>query len=381
MQWPPTDPKLAREASTIVAELELAVNVARAALRDTEVDFDRLGRLLSIALPVAPDHFERFVLIAKEFAQELPPDSAPRAALEHIFRRNSNPDDERRLVSRLYWSTRWYSFGCPAVTIDRNLAASLMTTEIAEELIDAVRPPWDCFTVRLPADLMEEAGIPFTHLIIHRYVLTFETNNFDEAPESARGVVERLKEHLQKKSGTVWAFFGSSDEADYLMEIEKLAVLLGKEEGEYLVADSFDIGILPENRLVHALARLVVGICHLAENPNAMRRKSIKKKQHQRWRFSKLPLTTEYVLAADVPVKVDCTEAIGAYIRGDRKALPRFQYLVRGHWRNQVHGPGRMARKRIWIQPYWKGPEDMPRLFREHRFEGAERARERSKVH
>lgn len=30
---------------------------------------------------------------------------------------------------------------------------------------------------------------------------------------------------------------------------------------------------------------------------------------------------------------------------------------VRGHWRNQAHGEGRQLRKRIWILPFWKGPE------------------------
>lgn len=31
---------------------------------------------------------------------------------------------------------------------------------------------------------------------------------------------------------------------------------------------------------------------------------------------------------------------------------------VDGHWRNQPYGPGRMYRRRQWIEPYWKGPED-----------------------
>lgn len=36
------------------------------------------------------------------------------------------------------------------------------------------------------------------------------------------------------------------------------------------------------------------------------------------------------------------------------------RYSVRGHWRNQPHGPARTLRKLTWIQPYWKGPEDAP---------------------
>jgi len=364
MQWPPADPKLAREASALLAEIELAIKAGPSSDIFT-IPFDFVGRLLSIALPTVPEDAAQFPEFAKKFAQELPSDSYTRRFLERYFMRNEPLSGKESIeIYRLFATAKWYSVGCPAVTLERNLAASLMVTETADELVDAVMPPWDCFMVRLPADLVEEGHIEFTHLLVHRHIRTLKPVN--GAVLESHPVVE----YLENLNGLAWGFYGLSSGDDYSARIDKLAVLLGKEQGEYFDFESLTIEPKPENRLFHTLARLVVGICHLAENPNAMRRKSTKKKPHQRWRFSKLPLTTEYVLAADVPVKVDCTQAIGAYIRGDRKALPRFQYLVRGHWRNQAHGPGRMARKRIWIQPYWKGPEDMPRLFREHRFEG-----------
>jgi hypothetical protein len=34
--------------------------------------------------------------------------------------------------------------------------------------------------------------------------------------------------------------------------------------------------------------------------------------------------------------------------------------LVSGHWRNQVCGTGRLERKTIWIEPFWRGPEAAP---------------------
>ena len=34
----------------------------------------------------------------------------------------------------------------------------------------------------------------------------------------------------------------------------------------------------------------------------------------------------------------------------------RARFTVRGHWRNQAHGPGRALRMRKWIAPFWKGP-------------------------
>lgn len=34
----------------------------------------------------------------------------------------------------------------------------------------------------------------------------------------------------------------------------------------------------------------------------------------------------------------------------------RARFTVRGHWRNQAHGPGRVHHRRQWIAPFWKGP-------------------------
>lgn len=35
------------------------------------------------------------------------------------------------------------------------------------------------------------------------------------------------------------------------------------------------------------------------------------------------------------------------------------RFIVRGHWRNQAHGEGRLLRKRLWIEPHWRGPENV----------------------
>lgn len=39
------------------------------------------------------------------------------------------------------------------------------------------------------------------------------------------------------------------------------------------------------------------------------------------------------------------------------------RHYVRGHWRNQAHGPGHSLRKRMYVEPYIKGPEGAPLLM------------------
>lgn len=40
----------------------------------------------------------------------------------------------------------------------------------------------------------------------------------------------------------------------------------------------------------------------------------------------------------------------------------RHQWVVRGHWRNQAHGPERKDRRATWVPSYLKGPEGAPFL-------------------
>ena len=35
----------------------------------------------------------------------------------------------------------------------------------------------------------------------------------------------------------------------------------------------------------------------------------------------------------------------------------RAKHVVVGHWKMQAYGEGRKLRKRIWVEPYWRGPE------------------------
>jgi hypothetical protein len=72
-----------------------------------------------------------------------------------------------------------------------------------------------------------------------------------------------------------------------------------------------------------------------------------------------------YLLSA--PVKIDLREHLRGVLEGRKGAAPTVQFLVRGHWRNQAHGPRRSLRRVQWIEPFWKGPEEARVLLRQHK--------------
>jgi hypothetical protein len=59
-------------------------------------------------------------------------------------------------------------------------------------------------------------------------------------------------------------------------------------------------------------------------------------------------------------VRADMRNAVRNYLKDGSSGKNRlaFQFIVRGHQRNQAHGPDHSLRRLQWIEPYWKGPED-----------------------
>lgn len=101
-----------------------------------------------------------------------------------------------------------------------------------------------------------------------------------------------------------------------------------------------------------------------------------KKRDHSSIRSAKgrhegPPDLTQARFMISAPVEVDLRENVAAALEDERlgrkHASPKVQFLVRGHPRMQAHGEGHLLRKKIWIQPFWKGPVEGRILLRPHR--------------
>lgn len=117
---------------------------------------------------------------------------------------------------------------------------------------------------------------------------------------------------------------------------------------------------------------LIRGACLALSNPDDFR----KENQHAptarakgKGNRSGPPDLQQARFMLSAPVKVDLREHVAAALSGKSHASPTVQFLVRGHWRNQTHGPRNSLRRVQWIQPFWKGPEESRILLRQHRVE------------
>jgi hypothetical protein len=121
-----------------------------------------------------------------------------------------------------------------------------------------------------------------------------------------------------------------------------------------------------DDRVMNMIGRLIISMCVAMSDPDNYHEQ---KKSHGRGNFHRiekeLPQIKTFVLGK--PVQINCRQAILDYLEGSgsRKG-PTIQFLVRGHWKHQPHGPKNALRKLIHVQPYWKGDADAPVLTRDY---------------
>jgi hypothetical protein len=216
------------------------------------------------------------------------------------------------------WSCQWRESGYARIDVGHKLAAALMFTDVKDDL--DVRAPWSAFSVHIPPGITRVSRV----LVIS----------------------------------------GTEDDGGYA--IRPLAVIFDDGSLGECTANHLD------DRELDLLHNLVRGVCLAAEQGHAERagNHGATGSKGGKKRFAKGPGAGErYQLAA--PVKIDLRDAVVEHLSGVRTGrAPKVQFIVRGHWRNQVFGPGRTGRKRIWIEPFWKGDEAARVLLRSHHVEG-----------
>ncbi len=139
--------------------------------------------------------------------------------------------------------------------------------------------------------------------------------------------------------------------------------------------DSYSFNLPTDDRdeKLHVLAgRLILNVCLAMSDKGSV--KAIGRghsSSHSQLRSSPEPLVRVFQVGR--PISLDCRQALREFLEspggGRLGSRLNVQFLVRGHWKRQPFGPKSESRKWVWIQPYWKGPEEAPILSRPHQIE------------
>lgn len=225
------------------------------------------------------------------------------------------------------FSIDWMKQGFPKLEVGQKLAASLALTDVPDDI--EVVAPWKAWSLIVPPGLFGE-------------------------PSPKEGDIGRL-----------WCV---GTEIKFVVLTK--GGLVG-EVNEHRLHEIFDESGC--NRLWSSLNSLVKGACLALSNPDDYKRETLKdrhSKASKKQRDGEPDFSvSRFMLSA--PVQVDLRQTLLDEIAGKKRATgggsPTVQFFVRGHWRNQAHGPGRSLRKQIRIEGFWKGPEEGRVLLRNYK--------------
>lgn len=242
-------------------------------------------------------------------------------------------------------SALWCDQGYPQVTMGHKYAASLLSTRISPEVAKEVKAPWRAFHIEVPSGLLK-----IWHDVLNEYV-------------DIKGV---LAFQLEGSKGLRWCYFAYTG-TTLTMHRHGFSTeeLLNK---DMVGSSSYDSSAFTEEmtdvdeRTSFLIGRLIVNTClMMTDRTNVTEPKESKKKGKSRRRESDEPHVRNYVLGKDKKLVHDCREAVRSFLETGREGSQiNVQVLVAGHWKNQPHGPRMSLRKMMWVEPYWRGPEEAP---------------------
>ena len=278
--------------------------------------------------------------------------------------------DYRFAVLLGHGQATWASYGFPTFELGADTSASMLLTDPSSVPWEDVVFPFPTFSVLLPYPASPlwytnavDVPIPAQHVLFHQ--CRTMPPWVDQEKVYKLGGWPALKElHVDSyfmmlmgpsDSTNLWHTYTAPSAGD------KTDSFLG-----VLGADWFDPAAegMPGELDVHALkaaGRLVVNLAiYIADlqskgewSPFGVKRKAKKGKSTypvRRWVLNSIKLAPALRRAADTRML------------GSPQWKVEARHLVRGHWKSQPCGKGRLERKRVAVQPYWRGPEDGPVL-------------------
>jgi len=272
------------------------------------------------------------------------------------------------------WYARWGDLAFPRIQTSHSFATMLMATTISSKELVHVEAPWPAFLIEVPEGLLPitlEKGT-VTHIRrIHVTPKCMPGNFPDESwalwmvgPGVEIHRVGSLSEITTPRNKTELSKVTLTRIEDNLHHEPKDRSFASSDEELASFWEGYSTTI--EDRLAVLVGRLVIGLCVFMTTRANYTEKVVKPDGElaaYARRLGKKPESRIFKVGR--PVKLDFRLAIRSYLEGSRGPVT-VQSLVAGHHKRQAHGPNNSLRKWIFVEPYWRGPEEGAVVVRPH---------------
>jgi hypothetical protein len=252
-------------------------------------------------------------------------------------------DEKIRQLIGTHNMVRWAHYGMPAFQLSHSAAAAFALTDPSAIRTVDFHAPFPTFVVQLPVPwLTTREEVQIHGLVWHELI-----------EEGKRSLVFRAVGPSARHSHLEGILQHPSD-FETIGEWMRLAEIAEEDA----------------RPLYTTIMRLLVSLClYIGANGRGQALSNSAKRTKA---DASIDVTAGYIAAGVEPaiwqtgraVKIDraLVQAAADYSESDREGRTgwklRSRFTVRGHFRNQAHGPRHAAHRVRWIEPYWKGPKD-----------------------
>lgn len=349
---------------------------------------------------IAP-YIEKLKTLVGEVSQERRELNQREAAFEDLLNA-PQPGQQKYTVDERHstagrWCLSWARSGYNTFDLSSDFVAAMLLTDARALDVDLVRLPFPAILITTPSGFaIGVEGRSYTRIHITE-ISASDVRMLHAAEQVSRVIVklppEKARETLAElllrenapspslldKASSTQSLLSSgalrasaSAGALHIYATDGVHVLDTLIDREGLTWDSFDD--LPDSvtddadkRARQTLRQIVFGmlayanaIDHAVESRDTttpQRRASDDKPRPEHWTVGRtVRIDPQLVLLAQ---------------SGNREAQFRLKhrFIVRGHYRNQAHGPQRTLRTSRWITPFWKGPQDGAELVHTYKLD------------
>lgn len=258
-----------------------------------------------------------------------------------VFRESMRVPDQ---VILILGSACWHNSGLPVIRLGHKRAAALMATEITDQSVEYVKPPFKAFFIELPSDLLhiEDSNGEMrraTGVLVH--ARTFE-RRYQWGDKT-------------KEPGTYWNYAILTDHPLIQWKLSRLVEEIAglSDRGNDWVGVGMPINDY-DARVDLLVGRLICSTCIMMSSPDNLKEKMESTKRNKTGKKPAKNCSVYKVFTERQPINVDARRYVSAYLKGERDS-PDVRLMVRGHHKMQAHGPRLTLRKLKWIEPYPRG--------------------------
>jgi hypothetical protein len=248
----------------------------------------------------------------------------------------------------------WQKSGFPVIRLGHKRAAALMATDITEQSVEFVRPPFDAFFIELPDGLLHVSDQngemqKATGVLVHARTFNQPFQYLDDKV---------------RPPGTYWNYITLTDTSLIQWKMNRLVSEIAglTDRGNDWVGIGLPLSDY-DTRLDLLVGRLICSTCIMMSNPENLKTKI---EATRRNKSGKKPLRNAPVYKVFMerqPINVDVRHYVSAYMKGERDS-PHVRLMVRGHHKMQAHGKQLKLRKLLWIEPYMRGGTENDPIMR-----------------